>query len=1784
MRKSGKILVAFVCAVILSLVFVTAASASITSPTYQTPTAPTKLWSYELSNGVFPVAGKFYTSNGIVGTAVLDGDNYYANTTNWVDGAMVEHTTSNQMGNLTNAYTSIIGGSYFVFTFDIMADKYSDGEKLITIDEYNLLSESDKEAYTPSFATTDFMFEMPKVVDNKHLWIKQFDGRWYLTDHDATSGSNKLLLPDEAGVWTNISLIIKTDLKVRYKVSGVEYTLPYTQYGKISDKSSHTDATVIVNSDVAVYKNGEYAFDYNPWDLNGVEYPYSSYTSSEGGLFKYCQIKAGTDTTSRLNTPMSVCYDNPSGYRYPEGYTGDFATAFENRSSLNVTTDSIFNQNYNKVGTTAASVTKEDGTVYGYYSVEQAYSALTDGDTLEILKSTDAVFTPREEQITSLLKVKTNGYRFTTPPGYGITSTIGGVYNISPVSTGYTVDGILYDSAEEAVRALKDGSSLNIYSSTDKEFTTDKAITIYKNGFNFPITYAPTTGTYSHFEIIDESGNVLKEVTCKQSYKIRTFMGEMKSGYTIRFLGDTVIDYPINFSGRKIYNLDFNGYDYVTKCASGTNSFEISGAATLNVTSSRPGTEIYNVSNASASTAVFLLKKTSNTLREAYLNIDGDNIKVFGACAIYSYDATGTVNVDGGSYYKTGKYGGGGLISVGHSQTINIRNADLIGISGVIFYITSAACEINIIDSDVYAHYNYIFYSRTIAEAVKINFIGSTIGSPFTGYASTHHYPRSIVMKNGTKLTSGAGVSAVFEEGAILAKTDAKSGFALLTPTFSCDEEGNLTAAIGCSGYEIGLYAESIIVTEGYYKEITWVNGTESITEYWDINATPVCPYEMPASTDVYKYEMTLTSKDGNKEVYEILPKANFEILMNLTLYTDFVYNVYVPKSLVDTKYITSKTVNGTKSSFSGAKSITINGSEYYVIEIGIIPAHAAADQTVVLEIVGKNNVKFNHTLTLSIPSYADKILDGNYSATTDNLMNTTLAYIKAATEYFGTSSVGIGSVTNAPALDGVELITPAEEIRNVISGATLAIDSTLKIVFNFTADAEGDVVFTYPVKGVMTDHKVTAVKGGTYEISLRARDLLTDVKVTVGEKTMTYGIKNYIYFVNSASFRELYPEMTDAKYSSLKTLLYNLYAYAEASRKYRSENNLTDITIGGNYLESYVIVATTQTERNAAAYIRTAIQNTTGILLPVVSSTNGPAFRFEKLTLPSSYYDYAVSVRGGDVILASYLDSFVDKANRRFATEYLASLYGEVKWSDGEYIATYCADTVYYSDFGAVGDGVTNDSIALHKTHDYANQRSYTVKADEGKTYYIHKLYYKEGSTAEQSIVVNTNVDWTGANIILDDTTLGGEDPTDVKSMNFIRVEATYPKMRIADSLVDTFFPGRTIDKDTITKVEGWDFGFPAMLRVTNDNHKNFCRYEGGKLSAGGSQSELIVIDEYGNIDPSTPFMFDYEDITVVAVFRIDEPTITIKGGKITSLASQINISSLTEKITYATRALSVYRSNVILDGVEHYVENERSTAYEAPACSGFFHFENAANILVENCVPTGHKYAKVAGTYDISIAGVNNIVFKNVIQSNYFKSEGVPANRGNTYWGVMGSNYCKNVVYDSCLLTRFDAHCGLYNGKIINSRVSSLELIGAGDFVIENTTIDPYSEGTLILLRSDYGSTWDGTITFKNVTVNNTQDTMTFFSATSVDLDFGYPRHLPNLIIDNITFTSSLKYAYIYSRSLTNNHDPENFVYPFYAPSFIKSINNTGGYQFRLHNDVFYSGTTTSGINLVS
>ena len=493
----------------------------------------------------------------------------------------------------------------------------------------------------------------------------------------------------------------------------------------------------------------------------------------------------------------------------------------------------------------------------------------------------------------------------------------------------------------------------------------------------------------------------------------------------------------------------------------------------------------------------------------------------------------------------------------------------------------------------------------------------------------------------------------------------------------------------------------------------------------------------------------------------------------------------------------------------------------------------------------------------------------------------------------------------------------------------------------------------------------------------------------------------------------------------------------------------------------------------------------------------------------------------------------------------------------------------VTYEEFGAVGDGVTEDYAAIVKAHDYANEKGLPVKARNGAQYYIcDPRVDGENRTA----TIKTDVEWGDAKFIIDDSRIkvDGENAA-WRGHTVFRVESDYEKIRIEDEeilrRVTDAGLGRKSTKVAIT------LDYPAMIIPCDSKHKVFRRLNYGGWQ-GSSKHEIIVIDKEGNISEETPLMFEYDKLDYIDVIRLDIDPVTITGGEFTTIANRDNILRWKDDGTsyriggYFSRGIIVKRSYTTVKGTKHYIKGELPMSEQvnengdiiAICCpyGGFFQGNDANHVTFEDCVMSGRRaYNYVTGgacgTYGLAGSNVNKIVFKNCKQSNFWVTvdenhEIHPANEGDPgavtsmsghtvngktlmmHWGIGGTNFCKNMEYIGCTLSRFDAHCGLYHGKLIDSTINGLEVVGVGELLLENTRwfarIGGKNAGagnSFFYLRDDYASTWDGEMKIINCEgysrVNEDMNTYIFCHSYN-NWYYGYQAYFPNLTVENLRY----------------------------------------------------------------
>ncbi|MBE6560240.1 MAG: hypothetical protein E7662_03875 [Ruminococcaceae bacterium] len=418
----------------------------------------------------------------------------------------------------------------------------------------------------------------------------------------------------------------------------------------------------------------------------------------------------------------------------------------------------------------------------------------------------------------------------------------------------------------------------------------------------------------------------------------------------------------------------------------------------------------------------------------------------------------------------------------------------------------------------------------------------------------------------------------------------------------------------------------------------------------------------------------------------------------------------------------------------------------------------------------------------------------------------------------------------------------------------------------------------------------------------------------------------------------------------------------------------------------------------------------------------------------------------------------------------------------------------ITYELFGAKGDGKTNDIAAIIAAHDYANAHKLPVIAHAGATYYI--------GNAAKGAVIKTDTDWTGASFILDDT----EVPLHERGVSIFTI--------IADK-APYMLEGLTSLKKAQPHL-GVRLPEDSVVVLTDANTKRYIRF-GPNANMGSDQQEIIVVRKDGTVDAATPITWDYEQVTGAQVIPMDPETVTVKGGTFTTVTHPDIL-----KPNYYQRGICLMRSNVVIDGLTHYVTNEHPV--NGAPYGGILTIRNCADILVKNCTFTPHitfRYVnakgvdRTQGTYDITPARTANLTFENCTQTVDILDT--------RYWGVMGSNFCKNITLDGCSFSRFDAHQGVANVTVLNSTLGHqcLNAIGFGTVRVENSTLYGI---TMVNLRADYGSTWEGDVIIRNCTWIPRQGKHFAWAAMiggscNTFHDFGYKCYMPHTItIENL------------------------------------------------------------------
>ena len=423
----------------------------------------------------------------------------------------------------------------------------------------------------------------------------------------------------------------------------------------------------------------------------------------------------------------------------------------------------------------------------------------------------------------------------------------------------------------------------------------------------------------------------------------------------------------------------------------------------------------------------------------------------------------------------------------------------------------------------------------------------------------------------------------------------------------------------------------------------------------------------------------------------------------------------------------------------------------------------------------------------------------------------------------------------------------------------------------------------------------------------------------------------------------------------------------------------------------------------------------------------------------------------------------------------------------------------VNYEAFGAVGDGKADDFEAIAAAHAYANENGLDVKVNGGKVYFIGKSFNRE-------IRVETNVDFGGSEIIIDDSY------PEVYALRNIALFAMIRKKQViltGDELVAKI--GENVKIGRQDKAFPWMVSLleeDSMVRVYDETHRDFVRF-GSNQNDGNPRQDIFIVKKDGTLDPSTEPSFEFNKITRIEIYPERETPITLTNGKFASICCRSAVETNFENRWRGhRRGLSIMRADVTIENISHRMIDEppfvidegpdelskrfAKRKNETYPYEGFIVGNTANRLTVKDCLLTSHttyyedKPATAStgwkvpnpvpmGTYDMYFHYSNAVSLINVKQN-------CPTGIGDRrYWGIMASNQCKNFHIEGCYINRFDSHRGFWNAVIKDSTIGhSINITGGGHLYMENVT--KLAGNQYLSIRGDYGSSFEGDIVLKN------------------------------------------------------------------------------------------------------
>lgn len=395
------------------------------------------------------------------------------------------------------------------------------------------------------------------------------------------------------------------------------------------------------------------------------------------------------------------------------------------------------------------------------------------------------------------------------------------------------------------------------------------------------------------------------------------------------------------------------------------------------------------------------------------------------------------------------------------------------------------------------------------------------------------------------------------------------------------------------------------------------------------------------------------------------------------------------------------------------------------------------------------------------------------------------------------------------------------------------------------------------------------------------------------------------------------------------------------------------------------------------------------------------------------------------------------------------------------------------------------SDDQVIKEAHEFANQHGLDIINLSGE-YWLGK---------GQSIPIETNVNW-GNTVFHIDESLG--------SGNHFRINSSRPAEEIHLSSANKASLVSKLKKGVRRLPELKDYQNHLIVAV-DENKIGAVRYYNAGMGTVWSLEEHFYIGVGEEVEGDIGV--DFDNYTKLTARYAEDDYLTVEGG--TFLLNGKAETGTTAKQTNS--GIGIYRSRVRIKnqfiGIEEGEDDNLLDGGKGHA--GFYNYHYVYDLKFENIKGLPRKVypSYNGGSYGFEGARVVKLTFDHVVAVGEIGE----------YYGVTGHNKIKDLLVINSIINRIDCHFDARNITIRDSVINVLQIHGGGHLYIDNVTTE---SNVFVTMRGDYGGSWDGDITIKNIRQISKGITSSILRFTRNNYDHHYrPVTGRNILIQNVT-----------------------------------------------------------------